>query len=205
MEFLRQNASVISALAAVGSFFIWTIYAFLFYSEFRRRRSSHIFIHAAGNGGPETECLVINLSSEPIHIFCSLVASDQAAVQIQANDDKNLSLKGRSKQGPLGAGESLSLGRFDQIVQKVKPWSNHTNSSDTSTNEFKIEVRVVAIHGMSDEPAGAARAFIYNSATSNVIPCTAHTEQKRSRCSSKEVRTWMAECNSYRKAQDDGK
>lgn len=196
VEFLSQNAPIVSAFASAGGFFIWTVYAFLFYSEFRRRRGSHIFIHAAGDGGPRTECLVINLSQEPVHILCSLAASRESAVQIQAIGNEELSVKARAKQGPLKTGESLSLGKFSQIADEVQQLSGPSGNREAS--EQRLEVRIAAIHGLSDEPVGALRGFIYNWASSEVIPDMPHTEQKRSRRMSRHVRHWMEQCDSYR-------
>lgn len=193
LEILRQNAPLISAFAAVGSFFIWFIYAILFYSEFRYRRSHHLFIHAAGDGGANTECLIINLSSEPVHILCSLASQDHVAVQIQDPAEQELSIKVRSKQGPLEAGESLSLGRFENIAQALG-----IGSKDSDKQEQHFEVRVAAIHGLKDQPIGASRGFLFNTDSSHVIPNMAYTQQKRSRRESREVKKWMEQCHSYR-------
>lgn len=193
LELLRENAPLISALAGVGSFFIWFIYAILFYSEFRYRRSPHLFIHAAGDGGANTECLIINLSSEPVHILCSLASQDNVAVQIQDPAEQDLPIKVRSKQGPLDAGESLSLGRFESIAQALG-----IGTRDSDKREQHLEIRVAAIHGLKDQPIGASRGFLYNTASSHVIANMAYTQQKRSRRGSREVKKWMEQCHSYR-------
>lgn len=208
LEFLRQNAPLLSAFASVGGFFIWTIYAILFYSELRYRRSPHIFIHAAGDGGSSTECLIINLSSEPVHVLCSLASRDDVAVQIQASSDQELPLKVRAKQGPLDTGESLSLGRFESIARELEDIADvvrerekrekREKREECDDDEQQIDVRVAAIYGKSDLPIGATRRFIYNKGSSRIIPSMPHTEQKRSRRGSRLVSQWMEQCHSYR-------
>lgn len=199
LEFLRQNAPLLSAFASVGGFFIWTIYAILFYSELRYRRSPHIFIHAAGNGGSSTECLIINLSSEPVHVLCSLASRDEIAMQIQASPDQDLPLKVRAKQGPLDTGESLSLGRFESIARELEGIAGGVGESEEGdASEQQIDVRVAAIYGQSDLPIGATRRFIYNKESAQIIPSMPHTEQKRSRRESRLVSQWMEQCHSYR-------
>src|SRR5690606_34544068 len=176
LEILQQNAPLISAFAAVGSFFIWFTYAILFYSEFRYRRSPHLFIHAAGDGGANTECLIINLSSEPVHILCSLALHDDVAVQIQASPEQDLSIKDYSKQGPLDAGESLSLGRFEDIAQDLG-----VGPRSCDEQEKHLEVRVAEVHGLRDEPIGESGGFLYSTASTTVVADLAAPTQRRTR------------------------
>lgn len=197
MEFLRQNAQVISAFASTGSLIIWTVYAVLFYKGFKRQRSAHLYIHAAGDGGPSTECLIINLSPEPVHILCSIAVRGDEAIQVQAPTDEQMPLQARVKQGPLKSGGSFSLGSFADIAQAL----NNLTASDRDEPEQCLEIRVAAIHGASDQPVGAARGFLYDSESLEVAPNIPHTEQKRSRRAAREVKHWMEQCGSYRKAR----
>jgi hypothetical protein len=198
LEALRQNAQVISALASVGGFLIWATYALLFYRGFRRQRSSHIFIHAAGDGGPGTECLVINLSPEPVHILCSIATSENQAVQIQAPDSESVPIKARVKQGPLETGESLCLGKFDDIFHSLLHPQEQEKEQEDDANEQTLEIRVAAIHGLDDKPIGATRSFIFMRDKRCVIPAIPYTVQKRSRRQAREVKQWMEQCGSYR-------
>ncbi len=172
----------------------------LFYSQFRRQRASHIFIHAAGNGGADTECLVINLSSEPIHILCSVATYRDCSVQVEAASDQEMSIQARSKQGPLETGELLSLGRFDSLMKELKSACGDSFCDDEEYH--RLEIKVAAIHGLSDRPVGAVRGFVYDNAMLKVVPDMAHTEQKRTRLESKQVRRWMIDCGTYRETED---
>lgn len=194
-EILRQNAPILSAFASIGSFGIWFVYAVLFYKGFKRQRSAHLYVHAAGDGGPGTECLVINLSPEPVHVLCSIAARGEEVVQIQSAEDERIPLQSRVKQGPLKTGECLSLGGFEEIVKALDDLSG----SKCDQPEQHLEIRVAAIHGASDRPIGAVRGFYYDTQRCEVTPDRPQTVQKRSRREAREVRYWMERCGSYRK------
>jgi hypothetical protein len=191
MNWLYQHADVISALASGGMLFIWTFYAWLFYQEFRRQRGSQLFIHEAGAEDPNSTCMLVNLSKEPIHILCSMAALDNG-MTVRLHDTEEDNTRGtiqRSKQGPLGMGQSLELGSFQRIC---KAMGLPREADDRDESEF--EIRVAAIHGFRQWPIGAHRRFRMNHRNREIWPLQENTTQMHSKREAAEVREWILSC-----------
>ncbi|MCW8193799.1 hypothetical protein F6455_03235 [Proteobacteria bacterium 005FR1] len=199
MEWFLDNAQAISALASAGMLVIWSMYAWLFYQEFRRQRGSQLFIHEGGSQGPNATCMLVNLSKEPIHVLCSMAAYGDETVQL--HDTEKTDGAGpinRTKQGPLQMGELLELGSFKRICQAL-----NLPQSSGSDEISEFEIRVVGIHGFREWPVGARRRFQIDHKTSEIWPLTERTEQLRSKRHAAEVRNWIASCRA-RGLSDEG-
>ena len=192
MNWLQQYANLISAFASTGMLIIWTIYAWLFYQEFRRQRGAELFIHEAGGGKPDSACLLVNLSKEPVHILCSLATRNGATVRLRNTQNlDNLPATQRAKQGPLQAGESMTLGSFETICRQL----GVTSENSSSESVLVIEVRVAAIHGFRQWPVGARRRFRLENRARKVTPAMRTTEQLHSRKRGHEVQRWIETCH----------
>lgn len=190
MSWLLQNANVVSALASAGMLVIWSLYAWLFYQEFRRQRGSQLFIHEAGAEDLGSTCILVNLSKEPVHILCSMAAHGNHVVQLRdAEQGNGAGPVQRNKQGPLGMGESLELASFDQIRRELELTEG---SDDQDFSQF--EIRVAAIHGFRQWPIGARRRFRIDHRSSKIWPMQEHTDQMRSKRQAAEVRRWIDGC-----------
>lgn len=191
MGWWQQHANFISALASTGMLVIWTFYAWLFYQEFRRQRGAQLFIHEAGGGEPESVCMLVNLSKEPVHILCSLATCDGATARLHDTQDHDrMSPTQRAKQGPLQAGESLTLGSFETIRRQLGIMPDNSSGGDATI----IEVHVAAIHGFRQWPVGARRRFQLTNRAKKVVPATKTTEQLNSRRQAREVQSWLESC-----------
>lgn len=189
MNWLLDNAQALSALASAGMLVIWSLYAWLFYQEFRRQRGSQLFIHEAGGNNPNSTCMLVNLSKEPIHILCSMAAHEGQTVQLHDTEERDgASPIHKTKQGPLQMGELLELGSFQTICREL----NLSESSEDGTSEF--EIRVAAIHGFREWPVGARRRFRLDHRTSEIWPVRESTDQIRGKRQAAEVRRWIASC-----------
>lgn len=188
MVWLQQHANVISALASTGMMLIWVVYAWLFYQEFRRQRGAHLFIQATGDRQRGSSCLLVNLSSETVHVLGSLAAGDDAVVRLRDLSGRdNLSAAERAMLGPLGAGQAMDLGSFDDIRRELDDASRR----DGDTRETAvIEIRVAAIHGFREWPVGARRRFRLDP-SGRVAPEGYFTEQLHSRHQAREVQEWV--------------
>ena len=86
---LQDYTSLASVAVSGGMLLVWMVYAWLFFQEFQRRRSAVIFIHEVGGGRPESRCLLVNLSREPVHVLCSLaVCGNSMRLQNTSNQDQ---------------------------------------------------------------------------------------------------------------------
>jgi hypothetical protein len=191
LDWLLQNANVVSALASAGMLVIWSMYAWLFYQEFRRQRGSQLFIHEAGAENIASTFMLVNLSKEPVHILCSMAAHGDRVVELlDAGQSDGEGPVPRNKQGPLGMGESLPLGSFDKICRDLKLAEGGDEDQDFS----QFEIRVAAIHGFREWPVGARRRFRLDHRSSRIWPMQESTEQMRSKQQAAEVRTWIQNC-----------
>lgn len=189
---LQDYTSLASVAVSAGMLLVWMVYAWLFFQEFQRRRSAVIFIHEAGGGRPESPCLLVNLSQEPVHVLCSLAVRDGISMRLQntAEQDK-LSVVQQAKQGPLRSGDSLVLGSFENISREL----DRVGTQRTRRKPQLIEIRVAVIHGFREWPVGARRSFQIEVDTHRVIPHTPTTEQLHSQRQAREVRQWLDDCH----------
>lgn len=68
MEWIANHSKTISAIASIGSFFIWLVYAQLLYHNFRRQRRPRVLINRGKSKGIDSLCIVSNMSAESIFI-----------------------------------------------------------------------------------------------------------------------------------------
>lgn len=195
MQWLQENASLISAVASSGMLIVWTFYAWLFYEGFRRQRAAELFVHEAGGGTTGSKCLLVNLGKEPVHVVCSMAFRDGAAARLHdTSEERDLPAEQQTKQGPLQVGSSLTLGSFESICRQL----DKVAEASTGPEAHVIEVRVAAVHGFTDWPIGARRCFRVDRGASRVVPTTHMTEQLRSRRRAREVQSWIDECHDRR-------
>ena len=188
---LQDYTSLASVAVSGGMLLVWMVYAWLFFQEFQRRRSAVIFIHEAGGGRPESRCLLVNLSQEPVHVLCSLAVCDGSSMRLQnSNQQDQLSVVQQAKQGPLRAGDSLLLGSFEKISREL----DRVGTQRTRRKSQLIEIRVAVIHGFREWPVGARRSFHIEEETRRVIPEMPTTEQLHTKRQSREVRCWLDDC-----------
>jgi hypothetical protein len=188
MAWLQQHAQVISALASTGMMLIWVVYAWLFYQEFRRQRAAQLFIQATGDEQCGATCLLVNLSRETVHVLGTLAADRDTVVRLRDLSGRgDVSPAQRAKLGPLGAGQAMDLGSFEDICREL---SVQSKSADERGDDLSVEIRVAAIHGFREWPVGARRRFKVEP-SGRVVPEAHTTEQLRARRQGREVQGWV--------------
>ncbi|MEX2494798.1 MAG: hypothetical protein WD448_01850 [Woeseia sp.] len=196
MDWLQNNAPLVSAAASVGMFVVWTFYAWLFYDGFRRQRAAQLVIHEAGGGRTGSTCLLVNLGQEPVHVLCSMAFRDGAGARLHdTSGGEDLPAIEQAKQGPLQVGASLTLGSFEGICRQLDDVARPPAQDDGG---YLVEVCVAAVHGYTEWPIGARRRFSVDLSSSRVVPTSHMTEQLRSRRSASEVQSWVDECHDRR-------
>jgi hypothetical protein len=75
-QWLRENAFLVSMAVNIGLLIIWTFYAILFYQGYARQRRPMLIVHLSNWFAKEAECLIVNLTREPVHILGVLFSSD---------------------------------------------------------------------------------------------------------------------------------
>ncbi len=170
-EWLQQNAQLISALGSITMVFIWLLYLQLFYLQFRRQRKPCLVIHHEQGNGPSDLCLLVNMSSEPIHVQCILAkirvedrTVTRPVTELGEVSPTSQQLESTLRQGPICPGDYLVLGTLERIVnlQPLIEEQMQAHSEETEQSfpyPLDIEIRIVAVHGPSDHLVGACRRF----------------------------------------------
>lgn len=209
IEWISNNAEVVSSLGTVATLLVWIVWLQLMYSDYRSRRQPRMLIHRTHRPGPDSNCLLVNLSQEIIHVVCvqALARSD--------GDDKLIVLGSESaniqsldtgefenilSQGPLRPGEFLRLGSFEQMLEELTQQAPADESEQLSPEAVKgvnmMEIRVVGVFGNSDKSIGALRRFEIESEDGSlrVEPKDVYTKQLYSRRRRRVTEEWLRDC-----------
>lgn len=201
-QWLKDNAVLVSTAVNIGMLTIWVFYAFLFYHQYSRQRQPKIIVHLTNWLAKEAECLVINLTREPVHIEGVLIASGddgQSLKMITGNEDLTTRVRDGHrpefiiKQGPMHPGSIIELGRLSELAEKAMPaFLEKADAGETCL----FEIRVAAI-GPIDRLFGARRRFQVESTEDgySVRPESHFTEQLTSRVANREIKGWLEEAS----------
>lgn len=191
---------------------VWLVWLQLMYNDYRRRRQPRMLIHQTEGFGPNSHCLLVNLSEAVIHVECvravSISDSGESSISlgtdVELSSDQNLDtveLENTIRQGPLMQGELMRLGSFEEILERVEgasPRKGKWLGPDDLPGVHRIEIRVVAVYGRSDRSVGASRRFDLYSGTEDdtvrVRPVDSYTNQLYSRRGRKVAEKWLEKC-----------
>lgn len=206
-NWLQQNTAAVTGASDLMFAAIWVIYLQLFYRQYRRQKRVELLIHHAQGMGPSASCLLVNMSSEPVHIQCVMarVETLHETRTHQVTDYRRISVddahpKQLLRQGPLRSGDFLLLGRFmDILLARRRPDGKAAESNELPQeleDVLALEIRTVAIHGPSDHAVGARRRFEveYQDGHLQIRPEQLDTEQLASRHHRPLVRAWLRDC-----------
>ncbi len=204
-DWFQQNSSVISAFASLATLLVWAIYLQIIYQDYKRQRRPRLIIHQTQGSRKDARCLLINLSSEPIHIQCVSVAAqiDEREHTVMITDYNRTSLQESTpkeiedilRQGPLQPGEFFQLGTFETMLELLTSSAGH-DTWLTEVTEQHLEVRVVAIYGNRAHPVGARRGFTLKGLADrySIQPVSLDTEQLYSREAQRTAEAWLEGC-----------
>ena len=214
-DWFAEHASLIANFATLAMLLVWLFYTLLFYRDFKQQRSPLIVIHQAEGHGPESTCLLVNLSKEAIHVLCVMAVAhteDGALTRSITNTqrrspqhDHHWKVQDLIKQGPLPTGHFLDLGSFEdmlhgagllpvteaKVVEEKQP-----RIRPPARSLREIEIRVVALHVAYQNPIGAYRTFRVDTSRDTIEfePAMVLTRQMASRAERREVRRWLKAC-----------
>lgn len=169
MQWIVEHRELITAVTGVGTLAVWVVYLQVFVSNYRRQLRATLLITRGAGSGLEARCFLSNMSSGPVHVASVLVrleTSDGPLIrpvtdmrhpegEIPADPLE------RTRQGPLGSGETRDLGSFANLIRHAL----RTKSEDSIPDELHTEVRsimveIVGHYGSEDLPIGARRLFV---------------------------------------------
>ncbi|MCG6156388.1 hypothetical protein [Rubinisphaera margarita] len=186
---------------------IWLLYLQLFYLQFRRHRKPCLVIHHAQGHDPSDLCLLVNMSSEPVHVQCVLakIRDDDRTITRPVTELGEVSpttsqLESALRQGPIRPGDYMVLGTLEQILNlqpliEERLQSAHTDTDRQVLPTHEIELCVVAVHGPSDHLVGARRRFkVHRVKNGWVLQASeAQTDQLASHRHIRIVKNWLDE------------
>ena len=202
---LQQNSEIVVALTSVATLMVWATYLQLILQDYKRQRRPRLIIHQTQGSRKDARCLLINLSSEPIHIQCVSIAShiDEREHTVMITDYSRTSLQESTpkeiedvlRQGPLQPGEFFQLGTFENMLELLTSSAGH-DTWLTEVTEQRLEVRVVAVYGNRTRPVGARRDFTLKGLTDrySIQPVSLDTEQLYSREAQRMAAGWLESC-----------
>jgi hypothetical protein len=178
IEWLSDNAMLVSALASVMMALVWVIYAHIGIIGFIHSRRPRIIIDQTEDRTLDTKFVIVNLSEHPVYISCIMVAVERDGEETVRkvstyhevkNEDGETDLENVSaqlQQGTLDSGQLFMLGDTDRLLEWMvhgDGWSQETPRRDRlyqSLMEIEsIEVRVLAAVGVEDRAVGSSRRF----------------------------------------------
>ncbi|MEX2572050.1 MAG: hypothetical protein WD737_12185 [Gemmatimonadota bacterium] len=218
MDWLIENAALVSNLASLAMLAVWTFYAVLFYREFQRQRTPFFVIHQAQGHGLDSTALVVNLSKEPVHVLCVMLIlhTTQGTFaqrirnfrRVSRDSDMARDVQTAIKQGPLTSGAFLGLGSFEamldatteDVLRRSGRWGaagEELDLHDLLDELQQVEIRVIALHGAHERPVGASRRFLIHVEAEDQVaiePAVLLTRQMSSRSDRRIVRQWLQDC-----------
>ncbi|WP_129138979.1 hypothetical protein [Modicisalibacter coralii] len=223
-HWISQHNDVLTVFTNVGTLCIWLVYAQLLYWGFRRQRRPRLIINRGKKKDINALCIISNMSAESIFIeyIIAELKTNQGTITMDVTDfeqqysegdeldDKeeerrqllnNSPVKENTRQGPLGSGDFLHIGTFDDLIRRMArdegiEMEGHRPKGDL---EFKsLMVRLIGIYGPEDMPVGAEREFLLqdNDRYCSLTPATWDTRRLASKRERRELRQMVQRLNS---------
>lgn len=203
LNWLRQNATLVSTVANLGMFFVWAFYASWLYWDYKRRRRPRLMIHQTHGSNPGSQCLLINLSQETAlmeGILVEAVSEDSTFTrQIteygyeSQSDGMHPDPRAHFKQGPIGVGDMITLGSFGELIEQATD-----RPLDEAIQELgieRLEIKAVITFGSANHSVGALRTYSISADGALIIsPEGLATVQMASRSQRRQVDEWLKEC-----------
>lgn len=180
MEWIQDNAELISALATVLMTLAWVTYAQFGIITYIKQRQPRIVIDKTANDTIDTRFVIVNLSEYPIYISGILVVvrrdGEEFIHKIQnyersTNDDGEElgeveSTESQLRHGTLDVGQLFMMGSSRDTLA----WLLDDEAEDVNDERVQrlrralgkvddFEFRVVAMAGNDDRPIAAGRKF----------------------------------------------
>lgn len=160
-DFISQNASAISAVANVIMVLVWVTYLHLLLISFMRQRRSSLIVSSSVSPDDKPTAFVSNMSEGRFHIQ-NVAAAVRVNGKLYRGDvtEPTADNHETSFQRPLADGQSLDLGPFEKLLERVE-----ATQSDLPSNllekfgELDLYIIIIGIHGASRKAVAARRGF----------------------------------------------
>jgi hypothetical protein len=213
MEWLQDNATVVSAMATAFMALVWLVYAHIGVIGFLHHRRPRVIIDQTEDRTLDTKFVVVNLSERPVYISCIMVAiqtdddervrkiSTYTEVSSENGDQSRERIEAELRQGTLDSAQLLMLGDTDRLLS----WMLDGDDPETPRGERlrralveidAIEIRVIAVVGVEDRPIASCRQFLIDKSGGDVRirPRDSYTQHLTSRKHRGTIQQWSEFC-----------
>lgn len=155
---LGENSGAVSAVASCLTLIVWLGYFQLLYLGFSRAQRASILISVAGGPRLDAECILANMSLQPIYIEAVTISmpgerGDTVHLLSDLRIDANRSdLRSSALQGSLSSGEMISLGPFRSLLERA--------GRPAPEGEARFSLMAVGVYAGADRLIAAERFFI---------------------------------------------
>lgn len=157
-SWLAENHGAVGAVASCLTLVVWLLYFQLLYLGFRQTQRANILITVAGGPSVDAECILANMSRQPIFVEAVAVTVTrrdgtiaQSLSDLQMDDSHN-DLRSRAMQGPLASGEMIPLGRFRALLARA--------GCTEDDRDIRFSLTAVALYAGEDRLVAAERDFL---------------------------------------------
>lgn len=210
MQWLQDNATLLSAFATIFMAIVWIVYAQVAIRTYLRHRKPRIIIDQTEEQSIDTKFIIVNLSEQPVYVANLIVSvgfdgqerSRQVSKYFRSSSEdvheRPREVESELRHGTLTPGDLLLLGDTDQLLTWLM---SDDGDEDTPHGEkFRqmmwsvdvIEIRAISMVGVEDEPIGSYRRFevVKDDHEVAIRPKDAYTHHLTSRRNRKIVAQW---------------
>lgn len=211
LDYLTNNYTVVASLTSIGTLLVWIFYAQLLFNSYRRQRLPRVLINkGVGEEYIDSPCLICNMSQEPVFLYFMMVKlktssgtyttpmTDREGDELPDSEGE-LTLRYKTRQGPLHTGECLEFVTFRRMIQRLLDCADlDIKDGSPLAAGLKLdwlEVHVVCIYGPERKPFGAVRRFLIDApddATGvHLYPDTLDTDIRKSLKYRRQINNWL--------------
>ncbi|NDV49309.1 hypothetical protein [Salipiger sp. PrR003] len=163
-NWIQQNADGANVLLNGLMVLVWVIYLQLLLVSFARQRRSVLHLDLGVATDENARCILTNMGSEPIYIaaivveLCyssathSFIVTDRKEMPVE---EANRPLE-RTTKGPLGSGEALDIGSFNDLADRTRGSDAEANILDDLVS---VAVTAIAASNQAQKLVGAYKRF----------------------------------------------
>lgn len=156
-SWISENHGAVSAVASCLTLVVWLLYFQLLYLGFRNTQRASILISIAGGPQLAAECILANLSREPIYVEAVAISiQGEGGANVRSLSDlqmdvRRTDVRSGAMQGPLGSGEMIMLGSFRDLLLRA---------DCEQTGDVRFTLTAIGIYSGGDRLVAAEREFL---------------------------------------------
>lgn len=200
-SWITDHSGALSALVNFLMAGIWLAYLQLFLISFHRSNRAVVHIGMADESGGDARCIVSNMGANVVYVIAVLVdfereegtASAVVTDRVEQDAPDADDFRQRTNQGPLAGGESIDIGTFRRLAERVSRNKGLEVRLDTCT---AITVTVAIAAQQAQTVRGGYKRFDMDRDSDGTLRFSSKdllTQQIKGRRQRKKLETMIAE------------